>query len=119
MKRFSDLQSRASKRRAKEAAEYSKNWRKIESLLFALGIIGGDQHERLKGLKFLNLNQDTLYPGSTVNQTGPYLVDNLDTIPWIWRVPMLNQGNGANFTGSSTVESLWENEGISLKHGNL
>jgi hypothetical protein len=40
MKRFSDLQSRASKRKSKEAAEYTKNWKKIENLFSILEIVG-------------------------------------------------------------------------------
>jgi hypothetical protein len=116
MKRVAELQARASTKKSKAVAAYTKNWRKIEKLLNVVGLSGRSQRERLKGLQMMDVEQDTSYTGGLSNQTGLFLVDAAMASSWIWKVPMLDQGSDANSASSMELVAQWEDEGMEASH---
>jgi hypothetical protein len=112
MEKIAKLQSKASKKRAADIANYTKNWRKIQNLLQMIGEENGTA--QLKGLQELNANDDVKYFSTLADQTGPFVIDQTKQVSWIWRVAMLHSPTNGNDTSVSSREEQWASEGMNI-----
>ena len=110
MKRVAEAQKRTSNRKAKLAADYNHNWRRISSLLECSWIDADDREQALLGLEKLNSEADIHYFTNPGVQTANYMGHIDDTASWIWKVQMLGSGASTDREERAKAVRAWEKE---------